>query len=151
MLTIRPYRPSDCPVLIDLFYHTVHTINIRDYSHEQCCVWATGTEDAVVWNRSFLAHYTIVAEIGNIIAGFGDIDKTGYVDRLFTHADYQCQGIASAICNTLESAVSVNTIITYASITARRFFEKRGYIVIKKQKQYRQAVCLTNYLMEYKR
>lgn len=50
------------------------------------------------------------------------------------------------ICNRLEQAVSGN-IITHASITARPFFEKRGYRVVKEQQVERQGVFLTNFEM----
>ena len=86
-----------------------------------------------------------------MIVGFGDIDKTGYLDRLFVHKDYQRQGIASAICDELEQAVNVNKIITHASITAKPFFERRGYKVIKEQQITRNGVSLTNYVMELNR
>jgi len=91
-------------------------------------------------------HYSIVAVDNNVIVGFGDIDKTGYLDRLFVHADYQGKGIATAICNQLEQFVEGN-ITTHASITARLFFETRGYKVIKEQQVERQGVFLTNYMM----
>lgn len=81
-----------------------------------------------------------------LIAGFGDIDKDGYLDRLFVHADYQGKGIATAVCNQLEQAVD-GKITTYASITAKPFFEKRGYKVVKERQEERQGVLLTNYVM----
>lgn len=84
------------------------------------------------------------------LVGFGDIDKTGYLDRLFVHADYQRKGIATAICNQLEQAVQGN-ITTDASITAKPFFEKRGYRVIREQQVERQGVALTNFVMEKRR
>ena len=79
---------------------------------------------------------------------FSDIDKTGYLDRLYVHKDYQHQGIATAICDKLESIFDVEKITTYASITAKPFFEKRGYKVIKKQTVERNGVLLQNYVME---
>ena len=39
-------------------------------------------------------------------------------------------------------------IITHASITARPFFEKRGYRVVKEQQVNRQGILLINYVME---
>ena len=42
-------------------------------------------------------------------------------------------------------------ILVHASITARPFFEKRGYRVIKEQKVERQGVLLTNFVMEKER
>lgn len=95
-----------------------------------------------------MAHYTIVCIKDDIIVGFGDIDKTGYLDRLYVHKDYQRQGVASAICDELEQAVNVDIIVAHASITAKPFFEQRGYKVIKEQQVIRKGIALTNYVME---
>ena len=76
-----------------------------------------------------------------------DIDKTGYLYRLYVHADYQGRGIATAICNQLERAVQ-GDITTHASITAKPFFEKRGYKVVKEQQVERQGILLANFVME---
>ena len=147
-MIIRQYTPKDCEDLVKLFYHTVHTTNAKDYSQEQLNVWATDKIDLEVWNKSLSEHYTVVAVENNIIVGFGDIDKSGYLDRLFVHRDYQRRGIATAICNELERAVKVDKIITYASITAKPFFEQRGFNVVKEQQVERNGIALTNYVME---
>lgn len=149
-MVIRIYQPLDCEVLAELFYNTVHTVNAKDYTKKQLDVWATGAVDLEKWNQSFTEHYTLVAVDGEMIIGFGDIDKTGYLDRLFVHSDYQGKGIATAICEQLEQTVQGN-IITHASITARPFFENRGYKVVKEQQVERQGVFLTNFVMEKER
>ncbi len=146
-MEIRMYRQSDCKILAELFYHTVHTVNAGDYTEEQLNVWATGEVDLEKWNQSLQEHFSVVAVDHSTIVGFGDIDKTGYLDHLYVHADHQRKGIATAVCNQLEQAVQGN-IVTHASITARPFFEKRGYRVIKEQSVERQGIFLTNYLME---
>lgn len=46
-------------------------------------------------------HFSLVAIEAGMIVGFGDIDSTGYVDRLYVHKDYQRKGIATAICDML--------------------------------------------------
>lgn len=145
-MLIRAYQPSDCEELAELFYNTVHTVNARDYTKEQLDAWATGQVDLEKWNQSFQQHYSLVAVEDGRIVGFGDIDETGYLDRLYVHADYQGKGIAAKLCNQLEQAVQGN-IVTHASVTARPFFEKRGYSVIKKQQVERQGMFLTNYVM----
>lgn len=144
---IREYQPSDCKELAELFYHTVHTVNAKDYTKEQLDAWATGEIDLVKWDQSFRNHYSIVAVDDKVITGFGDIDKTGYLDHLYVHADYQGKGIATAICDQLEQAVRGN-IITHASITAKHFFEKRGYKIVKEQQVQRQGILLTNFIMK---
>ncbi|MCI8465437.1 MAG: GNAT family N-acetyltransferase [Lachnospiraceae bacterium] len=148
-MLLRLYQPSDCKILAELFYHTVHTINAKDYSERQVHAWADGHIDLNRWNESFLSHHTTVAEINGVIAGFGDIDQTGYLDRLYVHSDYQRLGIATALCNELERSVNSPKIITRASITALGFFKKRGYKVVKEQQVQRHHIFLTNYRMEY--
>lgn len=146
-MQLRRYKQSDCRELAELFYNTVHTVNAADYNNEQLNAWVTGRVDLEAWNKSLQEHYSIVAVDKGIIVGFGDIDQTGYLDRLYVHADYQGRGIATAICNKLEQSVS-GKIVTHASVTAKPFFEKRGYKVIKEQSVERQGVFLTNYVME---
>lgn len=143
---IREYQSTDCKELAELFYNTVHTVNAKDYTKEQLDVWATGQVDLKKWNQSFQEHFSVVAVDGGIIAGFGDVDKTGYLDRLYVHSDYQRKGIATAICNQLESAVP-GKIVAHVSITAKPFFEKRGYEVVKEQQVERQGIFLTNFVM----
>lgn len=148
-MEIRRYQQSDCKELAELFYNTVHTVNAKDYTKEQLNVWATGKVDLEKWNQSLQEHYSVVVVDDKIIVGFGDIDKTGYLDRLFVHSDYQGKGVATAICNQLEQVVQ-GGIITHASITARPFFEKRGFKTIKEQQVERQGIFLTNFIMEKK-
>ena len=145
---LREYSPSDCEQLVELFYETVHSVNAKDYTPKQLDVWATGKVDLSEWNCSFLQHKTFVAIENGKIVGFGDMDSTGYLDRLYVHKDYQRKGIASAICDALESSSKGKAFITHASITAKPFFQHRGYRVVKEQQVIRQGVTLTNYVME---
>ena len=150
-MMIRKYQPSDCPRLAELFYQTVHEVNKQDYTKEQLNAWASGKVDLDAWNRSFLKHYTLIAVEEGEILGFGDIDKTGYLDHLYVHSEFQGQGIASSICQELERyayTMHAPKITVHASITARPFFEKRGYRVLREQQVERQGVLLTNYKME---
>ena len=124
-MLLRDYKSSDCNCLAELFYQTVHCINAKDYAEEQL--------NAVKDTK---------------IVGFGDIDSSGYLDRLYVHKDHQRQGIASAICDGLERSVGNIKITTHASITAKPFFESRGYKVIKEQRVERQGIFLINYVME---
>lgn len=147
-MEIREYKTSDCKAITDLFYNTVHYINSKDYTQEQLDVWATGNIDIDKWNKSFLNNYTVVMEENGTIVGFGDVNNVGYLDRLYVHKNYQNRGIATSICDVLENKYDVDHIITHASITAKLFFEKRGYIVVKKQFVDRDGVQLINYVMQ---
>ena len=180
-MELRKYHPRDCAEMARLFYDTVHTVNAADYTKEQLDAWADGQVDLEKWNASFLEHDTLVAVEGETIVGFGDMDSTGYLDRLYVHKDHQKKGIATAICDRLERSHRKRaafrtetdgnarqeereraelTFTTHASITARPFFEKRGYVVKKEQQVERRAkreaesraacpgILLTNFVME---
>ncbi len=146
-MEIREYEEKDCAVLAQLFYDTVHTVNLRDYTVEQADAWADGTADLDEWNQSLLSHRTLVAVKGGTIVGFGDMDWTGYLDRLYVHKDHQGQGVATAICDRLERESDADSFTTHSSITARPFFERRGYRALCAQTVSRNGVEMTNYVM----
>ena len=141
-LTVRPYRPSDCPILAELFYQTVHGVCGRDYTPQQLDAWADGQVNLAAWDASFQAHTTLVAEWDGVIVGFADLADGGYLDRLYVHRDYQRRGIAAALCDGLPGAR-----LTHASLTARPFFERRGWRVEREQQVERHGVKLTNFVM----
>ena len=154
-MEIRSYRQEDIKVIAELFYNTVHSVNAADYTDEQLDAWAGGSINLEAWDRSFREHMTLVAvmasneEEGNgQIVGFADMDSAGYLDRLYVHKDFQRCGIATALCDCLEQSADAETITTHASITARPFFEKRGYKVVREQQVERKGVLLTNYVMK---
>lgn len=143
---IRKYNQLDCNEIVNLFYNTVHIINKKDYSKEQLDAWANKPFDLNRWDNILTNHHTLVAIKDNIIVGFGDIDNTGYLDHLYVHYDYQGQGIASKICDQLENYTN-NDILVHASISAKDFFIKRGYKIIKEQQVKRNNIFLTNFVM----
>ena len=150
-MIFREYLPEDLPQLLRLFHDTIHSVCRSDYTSAQLDAWAPDRFDADVqnrWHSTLTEHYTIIAEENSVITGFGDIDDTGYLDRLYVHKDYQRRGIASAICDRLESHASPNTITTHASITAKPFFQKRGYAVVTRQSVERHGILLTNFIMK---
>ncbi|WP_196598024.1 GNAT family N-acetyltransferase [Pectinatus frisingensis] len=153
MMIIREYRPADCPLLAQLFYDTVHTVNAKDYAEDQLDAWATGDVDLEEWNRSFLTHTALVAVwdgVVAVVAGFADMDRNGYLDRLFVHKDYQGKGLATALVKELERrAIDKNVVSfeTYTSITAKPFFEKLGYSVQAENITIRGDISLSNFQM----
>ncbi|GEP67243.1 GNAT family N-acetyltransferase [Clostridium beijerinckii] len=150
-MNIRIYKTGDCEEIIKLFYETVHSINVRDYTKSQLDAWAPKKINIAKWNKSFSKDYTIVAEDIGSIVGFGNLDHTGYFDKLFVHKDYQGEGIATMIASELEKYSQENNIkvITVeASITAKPFFEKRGYHIVRQQEVERKGQLLTNFVMK---
>ena len=145
-MIIRQYKNKDCDTVAKLFYETVHSVNAKDYTAEQLSAWANNADSLKSRCNDLLKQYTLIAEINGVIVGFGSIDKSGYLDLLFVHKNYQRQGIATALCNEMEKGFSV--INTFASITAKPFFESRGYVVVNEWEAERFGVKLKNFEMQ---
>ena len=147
-MTLRPYRTGDLAAIAALFYESVHTLCRSDYTKEQLGAWATGHIDEIAWDASLRAHHTLVAEENGVLLGFADMAEDGYLDRLYVHPAHTKKGVATALVNALEAACPAAQFTTHASMTARPFFEKRGYRVEQEQQVVRRGVTLTNFIMK---
>ena len=148
---IRKFQSTDFPHILSLFYDTVHTVNARDYTPEQLDVWAPTQVDEQRWRGLLDNNIVYVAESQGIIVGFGDLTNEGYVTRLFVHKDFQSQGVGAALLQQLEDEahrLGIHELVTEASITAKPFFEKHGFVVVKLQTVGRRGVKLQNYVMK---
>lgn len=150
---LRLYRPEDLEELVQLFYETVHTVNLGDYTREETDAWvpSPAAVDRAAWGESLSAHYTVVAEREGQLLGFGDMDATGYFDRLYVHREFQGRGAASAIAEALEGyalGLGLGRVTVHASRTARPFFQRRGYRTLYAQQVERRGVLLENFAME---
>ena len=86
-----------------------------------------------------------------VLIGFGDLDINGYFDRLYVYKDYQGAYVATRILNEIEKyaqEIEIKVITTHSSITAKPFFEKQGYKVVKEQVVERKGQILKNFIME---
>ncbi|CAM4422971.1 GNAT family N-acetyltransferase [Paenibacillus typhae] len=152
-MIIRTFTEQDISQIVTLFYDTVHSVNKQDYSQEQLNAWASYEDESQrlsTWKDALSRNITLVVENNGVITGFADMTLEGYLDRLFVHKDYQRQGIAKALVNTLETearGLGLTEIRTEASITAKPFFEQAGYKVVRQQVVERKGVKLENYLM----
>lgn len=145
-MIIRKYEKSDLKAVAQLFYDTVHTVNAGDYTAEELNAWTESSDSLRTRRNDLLIQRTLIAENDGVITGIGSIDKSGCLDLLFTHKDYQGQGIATALCEELEKGFTC--VKTYASVTAKPFFEKRGYVAVKAQDVQRSGVKLKNFEMQ---
>ncbi len=148
--TIRGLKEADLPQINQLFIDTVHAINAKDYNQDQLAAWAPRDGSYKRWQQRLHDHLVYIAVENEKIIGFGDITAQGYLDHLFIHKDFQGQGVASSLLSKLEEKarnLGLKELHTQASITAKPFFERRGFLVMHKQEKLHNGVKLTNYVM----
>ena len=151
-LGIHPLTELDIPEMRELFRTTVLTVNSKDYTKEEVEDW-TSCGDSVAHWKNLLAKNDYVGAIdgqGKII-GFSSMNAEGYLHSMFVHKDQQGKGVATLLLSEVEKIArkyDVHKINVEASITARPFFEKHGYKVVKEQKAKANRLWLTNYVME---
>ncbi|CAN7579476.1 GNAT family N-acetyltransferase [Caballeronia sp. LjRoot31] len=146
---IRRYEAADLDAVISVFLRSVRGVASRDYDAGQIAAWAQVDRD--VWSRRRLDRPTWVGLIDGVIAGFIDLESSGHIDMLFVDPASQRRGVASALLDAVENAARVQRLAildTDASITARPFFERHGFQVIRSQDVALRGQWLTNFRME---
>ena len=150
-IDIRRYRPSDLAGMIALFRDTVRRVNGRDYSQQQVMAWAPDEIDSRKWVHRLDNKAVWVADLDGVPVGFIDVARDGLIDMLYVHADHQGTCIASRLLRVAETGARTGGLLrlfTEASITARPFFEHRGFRVIAPQRVMRWAQEFLNYRMD---
>jgi putative acetyltransferase len=130
---VRAYRPEDRDAVINVIVRAIRESAIRDYSRAQINAWAavdrnawSVADDRLLW----------VAVVDGLVVGFTDLELSGHLDRMYVHPEHEGRGVASALLNRLEEAArykGLARLFTEASITARPFFERRGFELLTAQ------------------
>lgn len=150
-MEIRNYQINDTEQIARLFRSTVREINSRDYSPEQISAWASETLDNNFWQQKLGSKITKVAVVDNLIVGFAQMEATGYIDCFYCHKDFIGQGIGTRLFIVLEAEarnLKIKRLFSQVSITAKPFFENKGFVVLAKQNVLVRNVAMTNYAME---
>src|SRR5918993_4638541 len=147
---IRDYDAEDAPQIVRLFYETVCSVNRADYSEEQVRAWAPGVPNLEEWHARMAGRRTLVAEEGGEVVGFAELENDGRLDMLYVRRDSVGRGVGRLLYEAVERearAQGLGWLFTEASITARPFFERRGFRVVREQVVSRRGVSLTNFVM----
>ena len=150
-IRIRGYAAGDAPEIARLFYETVRSVNREDYSDQQVKAWAPGVPDPDEWHARMAARKTLVAEEGGEVVGFAELEEDGHLDMLYLREDAVGRGVGRGLYGAVERearAEGLRRIFTEASITARPFFERRGFRVVREQTVVVRGVAMTNFAME---
>lgn len=147
---IRPYLPGDADATIGIFLLAIREVASKDYSPEQVDAWAR-VDDRNAWAARRASRPAWMAELDGRPIGFADLVPDGLVDMMFVHPRFQGLGAASLLLRQVEQqagALGLDRIHTEASITARPFFERRGFVLVQEQMVEKRGQWFRNFRME---
>lgn len=150
VLTIRDYISTDADATIDIFLRAIRDVASKDYTPAQVDAWAK-VEDRDAWAKRRASRPGWIVQREAVPIGFADLEPNGLLDMMFVHPDHQGIGAASLLLATVEAEVrnqGLTRISTEASLTARPFFERRGFIVLTRQSVEKRGQILENFRME---
>lgn len=151
MIKIRLFKAQDADQVAQLFHQTVREVNARDYSSAQVNAWAPDDIHFRDWVAVCLSRFTYVAEEAGAIAGFAELEPDGHIDCFYCHKDYQRRGVGSQLYQAIEAKaleLPVNRLFVEVSITAKPFFQRMGFAIVKEQTVARRSETFTNFAME---
>ena len=149
-MLIRPYKPTDAAQIVMLFHDTIHAVCGADYTPEQLDAWAPEIPDPAAWHGRMAPRHTLVADQAGEILAFAELEENGTLHMFYCRHDSQRQGIGSRLFGEIQTAargLGLKRMVTQASITARPFFERQGFRVVKRNSIERAGVELTNFTM----
>lgn len=150
MLSIRNYLSPDADATIEIFLKAIREIACKDYTQKQINAWAQ-VEDREAWGETRASRPTWIATYNSSPVGFADLEPGGHLDMMFVHPDFQGLGAASLLLQTVETAAhsfGLPVITTEASLTARPFFQSRGFTIVAAQEVQKRGHTLPNFRME---
>ncbi|MBF2003494.1 MAG: GNAT family N-acetyltransferase [Synechococcales cyanobacterium M58_A2018_015] len=151
-ITLRLFQPQDATAIAQLFHDTVRTINRRDYSAEQVAAWAPDDLNFRDWATVCAQRWTYVAETAGQIVGFAELEPHGHIDCFYCHKDFQGQGIGRRLYEAIEAKaqeLELRQLDVEASITAKPFFQRLGFVVVTPQQVTRRGQTFTQTFTNY--
>jgi putative acetyltransferase len=150
-IELRRGGPEDALNVARLFRDTVRAINRQDYSEAQIDAWAPYQVDLASWREVIEGSHFLVATSGSMVVGFANLDGQDYVDQVYVHKDLQRKRIATRLLAEIEGEArqrGAQRLWTQSSITAKRFFERQGFVVLQAQRVTHNGQVFDNFAME---
>jgi putative acetyltransferase len=147
---LRYARPCDTGPLYDVFYQSVHIGAAPAYCVQQRHAWAPKPSAPKEWDARLLDQLTVLAEKDGAYLGFATLGRDGFLDFLYVAPDARRGHTAPALLHQVEHiarALGLGQIETHASLLARSFLLKHGWVLGAEQSVERGGVMLTNFKM----
>jgi putative acetyltransferase len=145
----RAYEAGrDAQPLATLFRAAILTLAASHYDAAQCQAWADVADDLDAFDARLARGVTLVAQIGDEYAAFGQLFPSDHVEMLYVSPAWNRRGLATALIARLEALArdaQAVTLDTDASALARPVFERAGFSLVAQESVRRGSVSLPRF------
>lgn len=133
---LRPFLVADTPRLQDLYAQSIEELTQDDYDEEQRLAWISRAADGAQFAERLQGATTLLVEVDGELLGFASLTRdNAQIDMLYVHPYAAGRGVGAALAEALErlaGARGAKRLTVDSSDTAREFFERRGYEVVRR-------------------
>jgi putative acetyltransferase len=126
---LRPFLPTDVPLLVEIFQASVEELTGEDYSESQQEAWAAMAEDPSFPTR-LTKGLTLIATLDGSPVGFIVLHDNERIDLFYVHPSAAGQGVGSMLYDAVEKLARARgsaRLTADVSDNAQLFFQARGF------------------------
>ena len=150
---LRPYLPSDAPVLADIFRASIEELTGDDYTQGQQQAWAAAADDLTEFAVRLGSRLTLIATLNGSPVGFAALEGADTIDMIYVHPAVVGQGVGNMLIGALEKLAAARgaaKLVVQASGSASSFFQRHGFVAQTRNSVLRGDEWLANTTMEKK-
>jgi putative acetyltransferase len=152
-LALRPFLPTDAPMLAQIFRASIEALTADEYDEEQREAWAAAADDEAAFADKLGRELTLIATLNGSLVGFIAVEGNERIDMLYVHPAAVQQGVGAMLCDAIERlamARGAKRLLVEASDNAQGFFAHHGFVAQQRNTVRREGVWLANTTMEKK-
>jgi putative acetyltransferase len=130
-LALRPFLPTDAPLLAEIFRASIEGLTAEDYSASQQEAWASMADDEAAFAARLANALTLLGTIEGSPVGFASLAGAERIDMLYVHPAAAGQGVGSMLIDALEKLAGLrgaDRLTADVSDSAQDFFRRRGFV-----------------------
>ena len=130
-LALRPFLPTDAPLLAEIFRASIEGLTADDYSATQQEAWASMADDEAAFAARLANALTLLGTIEGSPVGFASLAGAERIDMLYVHPAAAGQGVGTMLIDALEKLAAsrgAGRLTADVSDSAQDFFKRRGFV-----------------------
>ena len=153
MITIRPFKNSDAPALIEIFNRAVNELASGAYGPHQIAIWTNLCLTPDQWIAAMTDGRTtfIAVDENDQPVAFTDVESDGHIRFLYASPDIAGTGVVTKLYESLEAEAikqGIGKLYSEASELAKSFMLKQGFSVVERRDFELCGVPIHNYAVE---